>query len=685
MRYVRFTALAAAVMICFTAIPVPASAADTVISVGKPYTVEYVTPIEHAYPGLAYEPESELTDGRTASADYNDAAWVKLYRGTAARVTVDLGKQYAISEVKIGELQLKAYGVYCSRWLKVYLSDDGENFVLAGETEDAAPITSPEKKRVEFVCKPEKVYSARYVRAEFSSDVFTMVDEVTVSGGEDVSKAEKLPKDYYKESYVGLAGPLDGIKSICLMYLASNYTREMVKPYVAYVDEKGNVKDKMFDSLLFLGNPAESGKKLKKEDCERFVSNIIGAEEGVHLTALNAVIGELKGSIYDADYKYPVFISVPFSGVNDEVFGEINGKNVVSSNLENRNLIVDWYIDLVIDRFNAAGFENLELKGLYWFNEIIQYNLSTDEEEVIIHFNERAHEKGLKTTWIPYYSASGIDRLDILGFDAVCMQSGYAFDGNDETGKPLPEACTDCAAACKRFGMGMEFEADMNKNSYFDRYAQYVHTAYSEGLMTDGIMMMYQVGKHIYESAVGSASIRPLYELTYKYCSGTYTEIAPVIKSGATVTITAGDYVNGKVEIEDADTPASKLTVVNLEKPEGVYFSVTGRGVYEVDTYKSKPGKYIAKFAVSDGFQVSNTVEIAINVVAAEESAPVSEPETSEAGSADETESGIDSEEGVDNGVDMYIIFIAVAVPLAVIAAVVAVVLIYIRKKGAKQ
>ncbi|MBP5155478.1 MAG: DUF4855 domain-containing protein, partial [Clostridia bacterium] len=592
MRYVRFAALAAAAIICFAAIPFTANAAEEAVSVGKPYTVEYVTPIDNAYPNRAYAEENALTDGKLALSGYNDSNWVTLYRGTAVRVTVDLGKAHAVSEVKIGQMQLKDYGVFCSRYLKVYLSDDGENFFLAGTEEFPEAVTSSKRERVEFTCKPEKTYSARYVRAEFSSDVYTLVDEVSVIGSADTAGAEKIPGDYYKEPAAGLAKPLDGIKSICLMYLSANYTREMIKPYVAYVDEKGNANDKMFDSLIFLGNPVDSGNKLKKEDCERFVNSIIGAEDGVHLTALDSVIGDLKGSVYDADYKYPVFISVPFSGVNDEVFGEIDGKNVISSNLENRSLIVDWYIDHVIERFNAAGFENLELKGLYWFNEIIQYNLSTDEEALIAHFNERAHEKGLKTTWIPYYSASGIDRLDVLGFDAVCMQSGYAFDGSDETGKALPGACDDCADACKRFGMGMEFEVDMNKNSYYDRYAQYVHSAYSAGLMDEGIMMMYQVGRNIYDSAVGSASIRPLYDLTYEYCSGKYTEIAPVIKSGATVTVTAGEYVNGKVEIEDEDTPASKLKVVGLEKPEGVFFSVTGKGVYEVDTYTSLRKQY---------------------------------------------------------------------------------------------
>ncbi len=679
MKRFRIAALAAAAVICFSALPFSASAEEEAVSVGKPYTVEYATPIENAYPALAYEPETALTDGKLALSGYNDSNWVTLYRGTAARVTVDLGKPHAVSGVKIGQMQLKDYGVYCSRYLRVYLSDDGENFFLAGTNEFPEAVTSPVRERVEFECRPEKTYSARYVRAEFSSDVFTLVDEVTVLGSEDTSGAEKIPADYYTEPELGFAGPLDGIKSVCLMYIASNYTEEMIKPYVAYIDDKGNVKDRMFDALLFLEltNTERPDRFMRMDDMKGFVERALGAGSGNNLTALNKVVGELRSELgLGEDFKYPVFLSAPFIGVFTDSFGEIGGANVTASNIEGRKAIADWYIDYAINAFNECNFENLELKGLYWFRESIEYKLSTDEEELMKHFTSAVREKGYKSIWIPYYSSAGIDKVPELGFDSVVMQSGYAFNGNDETGAPLPGVVSDCAHVAKKYGMGMEFEVDMSKNSYLEKFARYVHVAYAEGLMNDGMMMMYQVGKNIYESAVGSASIRPLYELTYKYCSGTYTEIAPVIKSGATVTVTAGEYVNGKVEIEDEDTPASKLTVVNLEKPEGVYFSVTGKGVYEVDTYKSQPGTYVARFAVSDGFLVSNTVEVTIIVEPAENSAAESRPESA-AESA--PESGSVSEQGVDNGGNMTIIIIAAAVLAA--AGIAAALIIYFRKK----
>ena len=115
----RILVIAAAALVAFAALPFSAAAEGKIVSEGKSYTVEYSTPVENAYPNLAYTPEEKLTDGKKSSADYNDKNWLTLYRGTSVSVTIDLGAEQAVSRVTFGELQLKAYGVYCSRWAKV--------------------------------------------------------------------------------------------------------------------------------------------------------------------------------------------------------------------------------------------------------------------------------------------------------------------------------------------------------------------------------------------------------------------------------------------------------------------------------------------------------------------------------------------------------------------------------------
>ncbi len=646
-----------------------AQAEDGIISVGKKYTVEYATPIENAYPNKAYKKEKQLTDGEKAKqATYNDKAFVELYRGTAVSVTIDLESVMAVSSVVIGELQNKGAGIICSRYLEVYVSENGTDFGFAGRVDNSLLATDTAAKRVELKAVLDKPYKARYVRAVFSSDIFTYVDEISVYGSEDISSAASAEPVTVEDK--GISGDIDGIKSICLMYESGNYSAEMLKPYVAYVDASGKVTDEMFDSLLFLGMPKSSANDgtTRMVDMQNYVQSILSPDR--HIGALNTVIGELKSELgWEDDYKYPIFISVPYPQIYAGAFGEIDGKTVGSNSLESRSAIVKWYIDYLESEYSARGFDNLELKGLYWFEEGINYHLSAYEEKLIAYFNEYAHEKGYKTMWIPYYSSAGIDVAKELGFDSVTMQTGYAFDGSDEVGQAKAEVCKDAADTIKKFGLnGMEFELDVNKTEYAKRFAKYVSAAYGAGIMENGMITMYQVGDNLYRCATGSAS-REVYDLTHSYISGEYFECAPVIKEeSATITLEVDSFANARLTVTDDDTPKNALKIAKINKPdvEGLYFGAEGNGYYEVQTFGCAPGTYKASFSVTDGTSVSNTVDITIVVTA---------KAGSESVSTDESQSDSDSKSNT-----LVIVLICVGV-LVLAAAVFAVLKIRSSKK----
>ena len=641
-------------LFCFEAL-----AADEVISVGKKYTLEYSTPIDNAYPKKAYKQEKLLTDGQIASqASYNDKAFLELYRGTSVAVTIDLGSVMAVSAVSIGELQNKAAGIVCSRYLEVYVSENGTDYGYAGKVENPSYITETTARRVELKAAFDKSYKARYVRAVFSSDIFTYVDEVSVFGGSDASNAATAPA--YKESYANeFSGDIDGIKSVCLMYIASNYTKAMMKPYFAYIDTNGKAVDTMFDSLLFLGMPETSSSDgfMRQADMINFVNKAMAPEN--NMGALNTIVGELKSELGLADdYKYPVFFSVPNIGIYYNSFGEIDGVNVQSNNLENRCKIVKWYIDYVEQEFSARGFDNLELKGMYWFAEAINYQNSTYESQLVKYFNDYSHEKGYKTMWIPYYSSAGIDEAKSLGFDSVTMQSGYAFDGNDEVGQAKAGVCNDAAETAKKLGLnGVEFEIDIYKNEYAKRFAKYVSAAYGAGVMENGMITMYQVGDNLYQSSLGTGTARSVYDLTYQFISGQYKEAAPVIKENVTITMKVNEFANGKFEVTDEDSKKTELKIANIEKPEGIYFFAEGNGYFEVQTYDCKPGTYVARLSVTDGNNVSNTIEVTVIV----------EP--------DGTEQNDTSEQGSDNDGNMLVIILIIVGGVLVLAAIIVAVL----------
>lgn len=652
-----------------------AGAADGIISVGKSYTVEYATPIDNAYPKKAYKQENKLTDGKKASGtSMGDAAWLELYRGTAVEVTVDLGEVMAVGSATLGELQYKSAGIWCSRYLEIYVSENGTDFGLVGRTDDSLSITGSAVKRVELKVTLDKAYRARYVRAVFSSDVFTYVDELSIYGNADASSAASAAIGSASEKEI--SGDIDGIKSVCLMYTASKYTAETVKPYFAYVDASGKATDTMFDSLLFLGMPTTDSEDgfMRQDDMQGFVATAL--DPTTNIGALNTVVGELKGELeLGDDYKYPIFFSVPNIGIYNDAFGTIDGKTVSSNSLAERSNIVKWYIDYVISEFAASGYTNLELKGFYWFSESINYASSSYESELVAYFNDYSHEKGYKTMWIPFYSASGIDEAKELGFDSVTMQTGYAFEGGAEVGTAAPEACRDAAATAKKFGLnGTEFEVDCNVKEYNKRFAEYVSAAYGAGIMENGMITMYQVGDHLYRCSKGQFS-REVYDLTYEYISGKYAEFAPVIEGDVTVTVKAGEYARGKFTVTDEDTNPANLEVIGLEKLDGIYIEAYGNGRINIEANNAAPGTYETPLTVTDGNNVSNTVKLTVIV----------EPGDGDASAGAEGEnSDASSDAGGEGASDGTLFVVLLTVGIVVIAAAIIFAAVKIRSSKKK-
>ena len=217
----RFLSVLFALLLVIPFTAFAASAADEVISVGKSYTVEYYTAVENAFPKKAYKKEKKLTDGIIAKSNsMSDTAWSEFYRGTAVEVTIDLGEVMAVTGATLGEYQYSSAGIWCSRYLEIYVSENGTDFGLVGKTVNENLVTQSQKKRVEFKVTLDKAYKARYVRAVFSSDVFTYVDELSVYGSKDASNAVSAEKTVIPEKEI--SGDIDGINSVCLMYTASN-------------------------------------------------------------------------------------------------------------------------------------------------------------------------------------------------------------------------------------------------------------------------------------------------------------------------------------------------------------------------------------------------------------------------------------------------------------------------------
>ena len=595
-------------------LPIIVRADDTNLSLGKPYTVEYESPIEHAYPAYTYKSETVLTDGKfTTNMSYSDSAFLELYRGTAVTVTIDLGELCAVSSVELRTLQSKAAGVYCARYVKVAVSENGTDFASVANLTDEKSVTDSSKKMITHKVELDKAYLARYVSVTFSCDVYTYVDEVTVYGSTDPSGAVSATPDA-PAADLGYAKEIDGIGNIVLMYTVGNYTKDKLLPYFAYVDTAGEAKDTMFDSMLFLPSPASGYDFSKPDTWQKYIDSMFGASGKTNLTALNELVGEMRETLsLDNGYRYPVFLAIPYLEIGSNSF---NG--VRPNNLANRTKIVSAYIDQMIGLFADSGFDNLELKGFYWFHESIAYSASDYEEDFMINFNAYVHDKGLKSIWIPYYCAPGFERAVDLGFDAATLQSGYAFPRSGDSlnllGAVMPESVDDSAMQARKYGLGMEFELDIGVTDAYERFYKYMHTGYSTGCMDGGMMMLYQAVDGILKCAnsPGATDQRKLYDMLYLYNKQKFTSDAPVIEPDQVIVANLGSRTSGTLSITDNDSLKSKLNLVDIVASEGLTYVLEGDGFYILNTKESVAGMYSITFSVTDGYNVSEQATVKV-------------------------------------------------------------------------
>ena len=99
---------------------------------------------------------------------------------------------------------------------------------------------------------------------------------------------------------------------------------------------------------------------------------------------LNEATKEVAEKLGQPDHKEKVVLMVPNPGESMRDFGVINGEHLSFNAadggeevaLANRVKAIEWWLDEVEHRWNAAGYSNLELVGIYWLDEQISTSQS---------------------------------------------------------------------------------------------------------------------------------------------------------------------------------------------------------------------------------------------------------------------------------------------------------------------
>lgn len=517
------------------------------LALHKPYTAS--NPPEPQYSDTDGK---ELTDGLYGSTSFYDPEWQGHAYNFDRYMTVDLGEPKSIASIAANFLQDSEPGINAPDDIKIAVSMDGQQWARVaavskpGSTEsgahtlkyawdgaiDGLPAHQPQG---------EMVY-ARYVRINFVLNVWGFIDEIEVLGidGRAAGAVELTPEESENTdgAYLKAGEATAGINNLMLFYNGQysenrgDWKTEQFIPYVAEIDANHQPVDWLFDGGLFLGLNAPSGRSFvetgwsessKKEDWEWYLNKTFAAQTG-DAAQLNEAVKEVGNALNDPNHKMKIVIMIPLPSTTQSDFGDVDGDGVSenfsdpTNGLANKKKAVEWYLNQLTAKWNAANFSNLELAGFYWMHEAA----GADDQAVIRYASDRIHNLNYKFFWIPYYNATAYYNWKTFGFDAMAYQPNHFFNNTD------PVQIKNAADAAKKVGSGVEIELDdraFDNGAFRQRYVDYLNGAVDYGYGGDVFRAYYQDIRTLYNAAYSStAANRDIYDWTVQLLRGTYVK-----------------------------------------------------------------------------------------------------------------------------------------------------------------
>lgn len=262
-----------------------------------------------------------------------------------------------------------------------------------------------------------------------------------------------------------LFSPNSDIDDLALIYIGSqhrpDWTEDLFRPYVVHTYPDGK-QSWMFDGFLMLdfmiyndnGQDVSLGEyngfPANKNDWERLLVNQLGVGTGLGCEALDRVIDGLLPVLGEPGHKHKVVLSLPVPEANvGDTWGMLDGHKINFDLMEDCIAAMQWYGNLLMEKWEAAGFKNIELDGVYWTSE----NFYDWKVPLVEAVNGFYHENGLHTYWIPYFGAHNIDKWKDCKFDIAYLQPGYYFNDQYEIER-LERAIDDAW----EFELGLEVE-----------------------------------------------------------------------------------------------------------------------------------------------------------------------------------------------------------------------------------
>jgi len=341
-----------------------------------------------------------------------------------------------------------------------------------------------------------------------------------------------LPLWAQPPTYLPPATPeVDGMRNLVLIYHGMKsrpvWNKQNLLPYVAYVDERGEPQDWLFDSFLFIEFGTDDGVWVHHYQKDKPLPTVahwtaladswFRPDSG--LIGLEQAVAEAGVKLKDPDHRVPVLITLPVPLREDTGFGPLPGQaeKLNFTRTEDRQKALVWYIERVTSQFAAGAYPHLRLAGFYWTAETIP----PEERELVTWTSAHLKTLGLSHYWIPYFGAAGLREWRDLGFAGTMMQPNYFFP--EET-LPLNRflVASKLARLC---GAGIEIEFDgraAGDDEFCKRMLAYLDAGVCYGWMGKTLLGYYEGGGAVGQMATKPGRGRELYRKLYEFTKGTY-------------------------------------------------------------------------------------------------------------------------------------------------------------------
>lgn len=284
------------------------------------------------------------------------------------------------------------------------------------------------------------------------------------------------------------------VRDLVLIYDGGEHRKVSwnAEQFADYVATDGENPEWLFDGFLFLEIHSGTGLSYasgytptpaRQQDWVGLIDKYL--TPGRDIAALNEAIGTMRERIPGKFHRRKIVLSLPEPIPGQTDWGEIDGRALDFNNDDDRTTACKWYIDLLIERFSAAGLDNLQLCGFYWLAEE-----ATNTRTFVAQVSDYIHEKGLDFYWIPYFKSDGYDQWRELGFDNAYLQPNHFFNDAIPDSR-IDETCQLATAA----EMSLEVEFDENAlqgRGRANRMKAYIDSYERNGIFENNNLAYYQ-------------------------------------------------------------------------------------------------------------------------------------------------------------------------------------------------